>query len=79
MISYADFVCELSALASKFLMKILNRLKPGDDPHGTSFQISVLFDSQLLVTGLSVQYFMHPPYGNYSKKIFPLFAYRKVA
>lgn len=32
------FVCELSALSSKFLMKILNRPKPRADPHDTSFQ-----------------------------------------
>lgn len=79
MISYADFVIELSALSSKFLMKILNRLKPRADPHGAALQITVLFDSQPSIIGLSVQYFMHPPYGNYSKTIFPLFAYRKVA
>lgn len=53
-------------------MKILNILKPRADPHGTSFQISVLFNSQPLIIGLSVQYFMHPPYSNYSKTVFPL-------
>jgi len=64
-------------------MKTLNRLKPRADPYGTSFQISVLLDNQPLTVGRSVRYivhlFMHPPYGNYSKAIFPLFAYRKVA
>lgn len=83
MVLHADFVHVPSALSSKFLMKILNRLKPGADPHGTSFQISLLFDSQPLIIGLSVQYFMHPfmrpPYGNYSKTVFPLFAYREFA
>lgn len=78
MISHADFVSELSSLSSKFLMKIINRLKPKDDPRGSTVQIFALFDSQLLIIGLSVQCFMLSPYGDYSKTL-PLFADRKVA
>lgn len=45
--------------------------------------MSVLFDSQLWMLGFSVQYsvhlLMHPVYGYYGKKVFPLFVYMEGA
>lgn len=41
-------------------MKLLNRLKPRADLHDTSFQISVLFDSQTLIIGFLSAVFYAP-------------------